>query len=352
MKKTSVTYGRRLLNSVYSVVTLVFLCLFIWSCDVIGDRFKVKGRFQNLNQGEFYVYSLDGINAHVDTIRVDKGRFMYEIDCEVPTTLMLVFPNFSEQPIFAEPGESVEVRADASSLRELEVLGTEANALMTSFRKQIIDLSPPKIRDLIEKFVAEHAESKAGTEVSLYLIRRYFMQGSDIDYKKAEHLLGLLEAKQPRNAHLLQLLQKTKSMRNTELGSKMPSFSATDINGVKQTNTVLKGAPLAVVTTFASWHYESVSLMRQLRRVQKKARGNLKIMSIMLDANHKECRNIVDRDSINWPIIFDDKFFDSDVVKAFGFTTTGDNILYQDGRVVEHGMVASDLVKAIEDRLP
>lgn len=346
------TYGLKLLNSVCSVVTFVFLCLLVWSCEVGGDRFKMKGRFQNLNQGDFFVYSIDGGNARIDTIHVNKGRFNYEVVCESPTTLMLVFPNFSEQPIFAEPGESVEVSADVSSLRELEVVGTEANELMTRFRKQIIEMSPPKIRDLVEKFVADHADSKSGAEVSLFLIRRYFMQGTDVDYQKADRLLKLIETKQPKNAHLQLLRQKTKSMQNLELGRSMPSFSATDIHGVKQSNAVLKGAPLAVVTTFASWHYESVSLMRRLRRLQKNARGNLKIMSIMLDANHAECRRMIENDSINWPIILDDKFFDSDVVKAFGFTSTGDNILYQDGRIVEHGLGASDLIKAIEDRLP
>ena len=104
---------------------LFFFCLVFVACGGGGERFKLKGKFKNLNQGEFYVYGLDGGLAEVDTIRIERGRFVYETPCESPTTLILVFPNFSEQPIFAEPGASVEVKADASSLKELEAEGTD-----------------------------------------------------------------------------------------------------------------------------------------------------------------------------------------------------------------------------------
>ena len=48
---------------------------------------------------------------------------------------MLVFPNFSEQPIFAKPGETVDIKADTSHLKELEATGTKDNELMNDFRK-------------------------------------------------------------------------------------------------------------------------------------------------------------------------------------------------------------------------
>ena len=89
-----------------------------------------------MNQGEFYVYSPDGDIDGIDTIKVVGGRFTFERPCERPVMLMLVFPNFSEQPIFAEPGKSVEIKADASHMKEMEVKGTKANEQMTTFRKQ------------------------------------------------------------------------------------------------------------------------------------------------------------------------------------------------------------------------
>ena len=116
------------------LTTLILLTLVLVGCGTAGNRFKVEGRILNMNQGEFYVYSLDGSVNGIDTVRVDGGRLAYETVCERPTTLIMVFPNFSEQPIFAEPGKTVKLSADASHLKELEVTGTDENKLMNKFR--------------------------------------------------------------------------------------------------------------------------------------------------------------------------------------------------------------------------
>ncbi len=104
---------------------------------------KLKANFFNMNQGEFYVYSPDGGFQGVDTIRVEGGRFSFEKPCKDNFTIMIVFPNFSEQPIFAESGKSVDIKADASHLKEMEVKGTKANELMTKFRLSILKDTPP-----------------------------------------------------------------------------------------------------------------------------------------------------------------------------------------------------------------
>lgn len=57
---------------------LLLLTLVLVSCGTSSDRFKIEGRFLNLNQGEFYVYSNDGGISGVDTIKVNGGRFTYE----------------------------------------------------------------------------------------------------------------------------------------------------------------------------------------------------------------------------------------------------------------------------------
>ena len=63
----------------------------------------MEGRFRNLNQGEFYVYASGKDADGIDTIRVADGRFAYEKALQKKVTLMMVFPNFTEQAIFAEP---------------------------------------------------------------------------------------------------------------------------------------------------------------------------------------------------------------------------------------------------------
>lgn len=72
------------------------------ACGTESGKFRLEGRLRNINQGEFWVYSLDGGLVGIDTIPVRNGRFAYEMDLYDQSTLMLVFPNYSEQPVFAK----------------------------------------------------------------------------------------------------------------------------------------------------------------------------------------------------------------------------------------------------------
>ena len=154
----------------YSLVSLLsFLTLLLASCGTDSRHFKIDGHLLNLNQGEFYVYSPDGSVTHgMDTIKVQAGRFSYLVECDRPMTLMIVFPNFTEQPVFAEPGKSVDIKGNASHLKELTVKDTKANKLMNAFREQILSASP----DEIKKCAIQMAEDNPESAVAVYLVRR------------------------------------------------------------------------------------------------------------------------------------------------------------------------------------
>ncbi len=84
---------------------------------------------------------------------------------------MIVFPNFSEQPIFAKSGKSVELKGRCFHLKEMEVRGTKDNELMTKFRKNILKDTPPEAKKHAEDFIREHPNSVC----SIYLIKKYFI---------------------------------------------------------------------------------------------------------------------------------------------------------------------------------
>ena len=164
------------------------LVLLLAACGVDSKRFRVEGRFLNLNRGEFYVYSTNGLIDGIDTVKLEAGRFTYDIPCEREGTLVMVFPNFSEQPIFAQPGKSVDMEGNASHLKELTVKGTKDNKLMNQFREAILDASPPQIAKTAAMFAADNPASP----VAVYLVRRYFITTPTPNYKEADRLLKLL----------------------------------------------------------------------------------------------------------------------------------------------------------------
>ena len=75
------------------------------------------------------------------------------------------------------------------------------------------------------------------------------------------------------------------------------------------------------------------------------------LMTVLLDGNLEESRNILKRDSINFPVLFDSKFFDGNAVKQLGLSSIGDNIVYQNGRVVGKNYSTDELMKEVESLL-
>ena len=261
------------LAALFSLPMKNFLCILsvmvmLTACGVDGNHFKLSGRFLNMNQGEFYVYSPEGGVDGIDTIRVMGGRFTYERPCEREAMLLMVFPNFSEQPIFAEPGEKVSVKGDVSHLRDIEIEGTKANNLMTKFRKQTLSSLPQQAREAAARTIADHPESPIG----VYLVRRYFLRPPAVDYGQAASLIDLMMDKQPRNGSLQRLKKQVDQLAKGIEKSPLPSFSVTDDKGATlSSGSLSKG--LTAISVWSSWNFESQDQQRRLRRHIEFGRG-------------------------------------------------------------------------------
>ena len=326
------------------ITYLILLTLVLVSCGVDGKHFKLEGRFLHLNQGEFYVYSTDGVLDGIDTIKIEGGRFAYEIPCDEEGTLVMVFPNFSEQPVFTQPGKTVEIKADASHLKELEAEGTDNNKLMTAFRKQVSNMSPQQAINAAAEFVKHNPKS----DVSAWLIRKYFILAPKPDYAKAKQLLDLMIAEQPKNGKLVNLQQQLIGLAAT-VGKSLPIFTATDINGNKVTQANLTQSPNAVVFLWASWNYESTDMQRQLKRL-KAAKGNgLSVIGVCIDPSKSEMQQSLRRDSISWPTINDGMMFDTKIAKQLGLSQVPANILLKNGKIVGRNLRMNELKEKIEN---
>lgn len=308
------------------------LTLILVSCGTDGHHFKLDGRLLHLNQGEFYVYSPDGAMQGIDTIKVQAGRFTYETPCDNPMTLMIVFPNFTEQPVFAQPGKSVDIKGDASHLKEMTVKGTKDNELMNTFREQASSASPAEVRKYAVQFVKDHPESRVGA----YLVRKYFIQTPTPDYAQARTLLTAMLAAQPDNGTLRLMQRQIAGLGTLSEGSTVPGFSATDVHGKAVSSAMLTSAQKAIVCVWASWSYESISQLRML--CQQQASQGFTLLSICLDASPDECRRTLERNSFSCTTLCDGNMLDGRVYRLLGFFNVPDNMVLRSGRVVRRGL--------------
>ena len=323
------------------------LALLLAACGVDGKRFRVEGRFLNLNRGEFYVYSTNGLIDGIDTVKLEGGRFTYDIPCEREGTLVMVFPNFSEQPIFAQPGKSVDIEGDASHLKELTVKGTKDNKLMNQFREAIVNASPPQVAKIAAMFAADNPTSL----VSVYLVRRYFITTPTPNYKEAERLVKLLLAQQPKNGELNRMQTLISTLAKTSVGAPLPSFQARTTKGEKVSQQPYNKAAVAVFNVWSTTNMQSMEIQRMLKQKVRDSKGKLQVVSLCVDPILRECNDVLQRDSISWPNICDGAMFEGDVAKKLGIYTVPFNILLKNGKIIARDLDNNQLKEQLDKLL-
>lgn len=334
-------------KSIISMIAVVIMTAAIVACGTDRHHFQLEGRFLKMNMGEFYVYSPDGIMQGVDTIHVKGGRFAYEIPCEHEGTIVIVLPNFSELPVFVKPGKSVDMKADASHIKDIEITGTDENDRMTEWRKNIDGMSPPEQRKQAEDFIRKNPE----TIMARWLLRKFFLVTQDADMKKARELVKVIEASGKTPTAIAQLSQGLERTANAGVGDRLPAFSATDIYGKNVTSSELMTGK-AIIIVEATWNYESVNLRRMinhdLKNQKKQGQSGAKAMIISLDASAKIMKDNLRNDSIPWPVVCDGKMWDSPLVKTLGIRNIPDNILMENGKIIGRHMDYERLKKELE----
>ena len=322
------------------------LCLFLLllvSCGGNDGKFRIEGSFRGMNQGELYIYGINGTHE-LDTISLSRGEFKYQIPLEEPTTLVIVFPNFSELPVFAEPGGTVEIDGDATHLKETKIKGSDYNKEMTAFRLQSAQMTPPEVNKAASQYIKDHPDSP----VSLYLLYKHFVLAPDIDYRQASQLAELMSKAMPEDQKLQALPQQLNGLQMLKNGEKMPSFSVTDING-KTISLADMNAKANVIIAWASWNYESIGMLNQLQKMTDHYDDRLKVLLVNMDANIKDCRRIMSRDSIKFRTVCDGRLWESPLVMKTGLSHIPDNIIFDSqGKVTGHSLTYQKMIETFD----
>ena len=329
------------------IIVSFSLLFFYSSCGTPDGRFRIEGRLNNINQGEFYIYSPDGGLTGLDTIHIADGRFSYEISLTDDATFIIVFPNFSEHVIFGRSGATAKISGDVSHLKEIEIEGTDENKQMTELRKHLANQTPPEQKKSVLQFINDNPSSI----VSIYLIDKYLLQAEKPDYKETYTLVGKLVKKAPDNARLLKLHQQLGSLKNFSDSTRLPDFTATDIEG-KSVNLFSLKSELNAVLFWATWNSESYGLISNMQRLKKDYGSRLTILSVCMDAGKGDCQRRAERDSLKWSTVCDEKMWESPLVEKFAITDIPCYILAdKSGRVIARYFTLQELREKIEKTL-
>ena len=331
---------------IWSSLASSLLILLLASCGADSHHFSLEGRFLKMNQGQFFVYSPDGAIRGIDTIMVQGGRFAYEIPCEEEGTIVIVLPNYSEIPVFVEPGKSVDLKADASHIKDIEVTGTDTNDRMTKWRKNTSSQSPDGLVKQAEQFIKDNPSSI----ISRWLLRKYFIVTAKPNLKKARELVKLMSEKADKDASVVRLSVGLENVP-LQVGDELPVFTAKDLQG-KSVQASQYRLGKTVILVWATWDYEGQSISRRVARKieEMKSQGKQvpKVLGISIDASAVDAKKTVGSDSTAWSTICDGLMWKSPVVKAIGTTKVPDNFVIENGKVKACHLSNDELLKEIE----
>jgi hypothetical protein len=280
----------------------------------------------------------------IDTIKVQNGRCAYEKEVRKDVTLMLVFPNFSEQAVFASPGEEVEIKGDATHLKEMTITGTDENDELTKLRIRLNKLTPPEIAAAVAEYIQEEPSSM----ISIYLLDKYFVNAKTPDYAEAQRLATLMLKANPDNGRLRKLKKQLDGLKNSRLQAMLPVVSSTDINGKSISTSQVKGK-IGVISTWATWNFPSTDIQRKLRKLQKQYPQELSLISICIDGDKRECKKRVDRDSLLWTIVCDEQMFQTPIVQQLGlFVVPSMVVTNKQGKIIARDIEPNKVVEELE----
>ncbi len=104
-----------------------------------------------------------------------------------------------------------------------------------------------------------------------------------------------------------------------------------------------------IIFTWASWSYDSENIMHRINMLIQQSNANYVALGINVDASKKSCKENVERNSIDIPIVCDEQLFDSKLMAKLGLHAVPENIIIDPtGKVVARNVALDDLERYIK----
>lgn len=332
---------------IHSRLLLALAVLLLAACSQPKDKFIFEGKIAGIQQAEFYVYSDDGALTDVDTIRISDGKFSYECQLTSPTVLTLLYPNFSQTYIVAEPGKTIEMKGDASKLGEADISGSEENELLTEFRQKQNTQPENNQRLAASEFIRSHKNTLAAVAV----FKKYYAYAQKPDAATTRSLLNDLTKAQPRNAALTLMAERLQAQLNSAIGQTLPDFSFETLSGKTVNKAQFSGRPFVVFFT-ASWAGDTRFITESLRRMRNAHGNRFGALIVSMDLDRKSCKEQTEHDSISVPVVCDGKAFQGKAAQTLGLRYVPGNLLVNaEGRVVARDLENDEIEKRLGELL-
>ena len=304
-------------------------------------NFTLKGEISGLTSDTLLAYYL-APEYKIDTIICKKGKFEYTFTSDTLNVFKLLFNTEETLPIFADKGQSVEVKG---TITDFEIEGEGENKLMNEIFSLLRNTSEEKTMDIVDSLIQANKYSFT----NLYLLDKYY---ANDEYADFEHINKLIESQSgiiKDNPYIIDL-----QSRIAHLGAKQKNLSIANLNGQDRKGEKIKWPTsrenYILIDFWASWHPESVAAQDSLVNVLKELKKEkFLVYSVSLDMDKEAWLKASDRDTTQWYQVCDFKGWNNNILKNQGVQELPFNLLLdKNKRIIAKNVRGKELINKVK----
>ncbi|HET6244866.1 MAG: AhpC/TSA family protein [Bacteroidetes bacterium] len=363
------------------ILILIIAVVAISSCNQKSESFEISGSFTNSGNEKIMLEELS-INQVLprDSATIDeKGNFFL-----TPKITQKGFYRLSINPnnyiiLILDSAESVSITGDASNLAETYTVKGSENSMqlweLNNFLKNNY-----RTRDSIQQVFQQYVNHPLMDSMNTVLEAQYNISianlGSYIKNfidKNPDSFVGLaaieqlnpdadfdyfvkvdknLSAKYPESPYVKALSNRVADMKRTAIGSDAPNITLKTPKDEIFSLSDLKGK-VVLIDFWAAWckpcRAENPNMLRLYNKYKDKG---FDILGVSLDKDKESWVNAIKEDKLPWTQISDLQFWNSPVVKQYGFSGIPFTVLVdKDGKILAKGLRGQDLENKLEQVL-
>lgn len=329
---------------------LIILIIGLTGCKKEIDATRISGEIKGLGNDTIYLYGVDGLLEHVDTIYVERDKFSHSVQVDTITSAMLLLKKGIEYPIFLDKKNNIRIQGNENNLNQLNIDGNIYNEEFTAFQASLHELGTPSDKALEEKaeeFIRRHHSSFA----SIYLLNKYFVQKEEPDYKKIKELIDAMAGILQDKPSIEQLMEHINQIEKVDINKNAPFFSIPNEKGEKITRTGEFKDKYLLINFWASWCKECDKNNAELRKLSTKYKKNkdFGILGISLDIDKETWKDKIKQDTLSWEQVCTFSGWDTDIAKQYAIQKLPANILLSpNGRILARDIPTDSLSHEIE----
>ena len=323
--------------------SLVIVLLCLCSCKDKANTFILEGHVGHLQHDTLYIYGADALYERIDTVLAKEGAFRYVAKVDTVTPLWVLFPNRHREMVFGDKGLVATMQGDTAAFGHIHIVGGKHNALLQEFyhRTDSVD-NAKELITIADSFIRANPYS----EVSIYLLREYFVHKLHPENTKIKTLIGSMSGNLQDNNYIQQLQRALNSYRPLAKNNVASTYNVRDSEG-KNVNTSEYKDTYLLIQFWASWDAESRQRQRELIALKEKYKEhNFDILSVSLDTDREAWLQAIREDSVTWRQACDLVGWKTDIVKNMQVAHLPYNLLLSPSRRIQDINIYGDALDA------